>query len=253
VKAPIDWHVSGCQRHGLRLLPGLALGLVWLAASAALAGEFKSERGFSLTYPDGWSAMSKEQQKDAADQAKAVLSKAPDINLDKVAVFLFNPTPASLGENVNVVVIAGRLPMDDASCSKYRNGLIEQYGRAGIHVSHTDCRLIKVGDRDAISWHCDAQFPGPVPLMRQWQVVLSSRRQSYIVTCTAPAAVYGQIEPVFTQIVHSVRIEPDKGFAWGDLSPVARYAILGAIAGGAVGGILALARRLRRRLPPATP
>jgi hypothetical protein len=89
--------------------------------------------------------------------------------------------------------------------------------------------------------------------MRQWQVVLSSRRQSYIVTCTAPAAVYGQIEPVFTQIVHSVRIEPDKGFAWGDLSPVARYAILGAIAGGAVGGILALARRLRRRLPPATP
>jgi hypothetical protein len=230
----------------IHLLPWLA----WIAASSALAGEFKSQRGFSLTYPDGWSLATKEPQPDGADQPKTTVPNAPDVNLDKVAVFIYHSAPTTLGENVNVVVVAGRFPMTDESCAKYRAGLIEQYTKRGATVSKPDCRLIKLGPRDAVSWHCDVQLPGPVPLMRQWQLVLSSRTQAFIITCTAPASAYDKMEPIFTRIVESVQLEPDRGFSLDALSPVARGAIIGAVIGLLVGGIVAVVKLARRKPTP---
>ena len=230
----------------IHLLPWLA----WIAASSALAGEFKSQRGFSLTYPDGWSLATKEPQPDGADQPKTTVPNAPDVNLDKVAVFRYNPTPTSLGENVTVVVLARRFPMSDESCAKFRTSLIERFGKRGATVSKSDCRLIKLGPRDAVSWHGDVQFPGRVPLMRQWHLVLSSRTQAFIVICTAPASAFDQVEPVFTRIVESVQLEPDRGFSLDALSPVARGAIIGAVIGLLVGGIVAVVKLARRKPTP---
>jgi hypothetical protein len=209
---------------------------------AARAGEYTDPSGFSFTYPDDWVVVTRptwEKGKEGLPPEVKNMIAANKIDLNRVNVVCIRKGHDEFLENLNVVVDNQQIPVSDSSVKQLTDGLPQKYGAMGIKVDNVQGRIERVGSREAVVVEFNSRVPGiPFPL-RQRQILLPGGGKTYIVTCTARADAFDQYLPVFEKTLASVQVpEPTgKGF---DLSQVGKTAVLGAIIGVVVGGLVAI-------------
>jgi hypothetical protein len=240
----------------LRLPLFVALSAMCLLTGArALAAEFSSKHGFSFKHPDDWVVASKEQQEAVAAEVRARFSQVRDLDLDRVAAFILDTSGGDFANNVNIIVTAESLEMNADSVTKVSQAIQNEMGKAGLSPSGLSSKLARFGANQAIVSDWTVDLPG-IQAVRQRQVVYSGKHQSYIVTCSASADGFTDAEPKFTAILDSFRFDPGADTAGGGflsrLPPILRYALIGAVVGGVIGGLGAIFKK-RQSPPPSTP
>jgi hypothetical protein len=213
---------------------GLLLACVVGCASAP-AGELKSLRGFSLTYPDGWLAASSDQRDALTKELKPWLDKVGKLDLSRLAAVIVHPQDDGFVESVNVIVAPGAPKADAEGQQKYREGLVSQFSQVGLAVQNVEVEQATIGGTPALAAHWNVTVPGEKEPVRQWQVVIPGRSQTYIATCSARASEFSQYEPAFRQTIESLKIDAGPGGLWYSLPGPLRFAIVGGLVGLLVG------------------
>jgi len=217
-------------------------GVVLLGACAARAAEFTSPQGFSLSYPDAWAALSKDQTDEVRKKAMSFFKNVTEASLDQVAVMIGEESAGGFAANANVVVTPGSAPLMEKTEAELRQFVTEQFSKVGLVLYDVQVEKTKVGDLDVVSSHYGLKVPSVEGTLRQWQVMVPAKRRTYILTCTSLEADQVKYQPVFTALVSSFRVTP--GSWWEDLldSDVFKYGVIGGLAGGAVAWL-----KLRKR------
>lgn len=203
--------------------------------ASARAGEFKSLRGFSLTYPDGWAAISSEQRDAITQELKPWLDKLGKVDLTRMAAVFVNPKDDGFLENINVVVAPGAPGVDAAGQQEYRELLANQLSELGVETRNLEVDQATFGGKPALTARLNLVIPGEAEPVREWQVAIPGRGQTYIVTCSARASEFSQYEPLFQKTIDSLKIDAGPGGLWYSLSPPVRFAIIGGLIGLLVG------------------
>ncbi|MGC3971257.1 MAG: hypothetical protein QM775_29120 [Pirellulales bacterium] len=93
---------------------GLLFGLV--ACGVGAAAEYKDPQGFRVTYPDGWTKITKEDlaNEDALPKEFREWIQESKIDLTRISVVVVRDGEEgeAFRESLNVVVIADELPLD---------------------------------------------------------------------------------------------------------------------------------------------
>jgi len=216
----------------MKSLPMLIISLFLLALPVeAQPNRFSSTQGFSFAYPEGWVVLTKEQQHVLVNEYKTVLGKLGDVNFDAMAVIVFNPQNEEFPENINVIVAPGMVPVNEDSKQKHTQTMSEGMRNAGITVTDTVSEITKFGDREALSLRMTLNYPSLSRPIRQWQVALPGRNQTYIITASAGAASFQTYEGAFKRALESFEVDGGSFWFWHSLPAVAQYAIGGAVIG----------------------
>jgi hypothetical protein len=197
----------------------------------AQPNRFSSAQGFSFEYPGGWVVLTKEQQHILVNEYKTVLGKLGDINFDTMAVVVFSPQNDDYPENLNVVVTPGSIPVNEDSRQKHAQILPEQMRDAGLTVADIVGEITKFGNREALSLRMTVNHPSMGGSIRQWQVAMPGRNQTYIITASASAASFQASEEIFKRTFESFEVDGGSIWFWHSLPGVAQYAIGGAVIG----------------------
>jgi len=200
--------------------------------------EFKSQRGFSFTYPAHWAVATKEQTRSVGTVLKSLAANLRHVDLNRVAVLVYNPAATEFAESLNVVVTRGALPISPEACDKYAATVSEGYRQAGGSVSDVNVSFAAVAGLDALTIRFLASWPHVRPSIRHWQVSIPNKRQTFVVTCSARDGDWLRLEPVFERMLGSLRIEPDTTPSFGTLPGYAKGAIIGGIVGGMIGFLI---------------
>ena len=209
----------------------LTASLIGLVGYEVGAAEFSSLRGFALEYPDSWCVATSAQQDAITSEAGAMFNKLGNVNWNAMAVVIFNPEEDEFAESVNVVVAPGVLPLGEDAGSEIADQVVAQYSSLGIDFDLVKMERTTARGKDALSITADVEMPGFDRPLRQRQVIVPGRTQTYIVTCGAFQEDFEEYEPVFTQVVDSLQVDSGVGGVWYCLPTVIRYAIIGGLVG----------------------
>jgi hypothetical protein len=188
-----------------RRISAIAVGLLFATARFALAGQYTDPAGFSFTYPEGWTPLSKHSQASIPQEVKIGLAKN-HIDLSKVNVALLHPTTGDFYENLNVIVTPGSAPIDEAGCRELRSVIPQQMRLLGVTIDDVQAEVQQIGENKAIIIEFESRMPGVSFPLHQCQFYMSAGGKMFIVTCTAKAADFSQFAPTFAQIAGSFKL-----------------------------------------------
>lgn len=211
-----------------------------VGACACRGAELKSSQGFSLTYPDEWLVLSKDQPEPVRKEMQLRARQFRDVDLGRVAVIVCEDSPADLVANFNVVV-GPRNASVDKSEDEVRKVLTGEYGKLGVVVTDVQVGRIRVGGHEAASVYYNAVLPGVAQPQRQWQVTVLDKQRTLAITCSAPQPDFAKYQPVFASSVSSLRVAgpPADTIVNPTLKALLdnalfRYAVIGVAIGGAL-------------------
>ena len=179
-----------------------------------------AEKGFSLAVPAAWVDMSLGNLSDGMD---AIAGANPQIaNIwnetrsaienGKIALFAFDDRPevatAAFRSNVNVISPSGALPGNDTEALA-RQLAVEIKGQLPVVGEvQSDTTVVPAGKAAVIRYHWNLNLPGSgeTPISVTQYLVVGERR-AFIVSLTSTVAQAGEYEPIFGQIIESLREE----------------------------------------------
>jgi hypothetical protein len=171
--------------------------------------KYPDPHGFSLQYPESWKVASTEHRDEVARRGKEYTQKLPGPAPSPASCIISGP--AAGGGNVNCMVSPGSLgEVDDRTAKQFAGEIQMRLGKIAPLVTEVHAELIKVGNKKAISLRFDATFKFLLkePL-RQWEVMIPGKSQTYTFTCSARASDFWRYEPLFAAVIQ--RIEVDVG------------------------------------------
>jgi hypothetical protein len=175
------------------------------ATGSAGDRQFSSSHGFSLRYPGDWMVASKDQTDEMRNAAGPYLEKLGSVDLDRMAVMIFNTTDPDFNENLNVVITPGSVPLNDESKAEMRK-VVDQIAAAfGTHAEDVRIAIETFGDKKAMVAHYNVELQNKK--IHEMVAAIPGNSQSYLVTCTAPCDKFSQYEPIFTSMINSMQID----------------------------------------------
>jgi hypothetical protein len=224
----------------------LLVGLIVVASGEfARGGNYSDPSGFSFTHPDDWVAIKGNTlgnvDQDLPEETKGWIAKNK-VDLSKIAMVLLRKGEDEFLENLNVVVENQELPLDSNSVKQLTEAITQQYRQMGATPVGFQARVEQVGGRDALVASYQIQVPGMPAAMRQKQVMFPGGGKTYIVTCTAMGDTYEKHRSTFDNVLSSFQAPTPikKGFS---LDGMLTMGLVGAIVGGVVAALIALARK----------
>jgi hypothetical protein len=162
------------------LLPLFVLATSLGVVFPSQAEEFKSPKGFSFTYPDGWQVASKEQLGKIAEEAKKKgAGMAPGY-----AVMLFGPRSDDFSPNMNVIVVPEKIVLNAKNEKDLVTVVQTQFASAGktpaVKPGH-----ITIGGTKAYTMAYEITDPASGKVIRTWMVMLPGEKRTYTITCAA--------------------------------------------------------------------
>jgi hypothetical protein len=213
----------------------LSLIIISVVVTVAIAAEpvFTSPQGFSITPPDGWVVASKDTVSQLSRVALDHFQKLGNIDLNKLAVVIFNPAPSAESQNLNVIVAPEKIPIDESGFEdKLAGELREQYTGMGAQLGRVSVSRKRFGAHAGLV--ADAEWSMAGASLRQWQVILPAGSHTIIVTCTAPQSSFDEVAPVFTKAIESMTYSNVTTSTF-EMPVWLRDAVIGAAIGGLIG------------------
>ena len=214
--------------------------------SAVMAGHYSSIRGFSLDYPDGWVAATKEETSEMAKEVKVVFEKIKNINNDRIAVVIFDPKNDDFIEGINIIVSPGKMPLNDKLRREFTQMFSKQMEAMGLEVKKTNSKIDKIGGKKCLSlrWTMASQAIGFDII--QWQVAFPGKNSTYILTASATSASFPIYEEKFRKTFASFNTDGGIFAFWHRMPKLAQDAIIGALIGLFFVSILRLFKKLHK-------
>jgi len=201
------------------------------AAANPWPNVFKSPQGFSISYPNGWLVASKDQLQSAEQKVEPYLQNMGNLDLNKVAVFVFDPASGGgFSDNVNVIVTPQRLSINMFTQAQMRSEVDHVGQNAGSTSTNVKIDTETLAGRQVMVVKYDVTMVGnPLSMI---QVAIPDGEQTLVVTGTCLQSRSSQEAPVFDAMINSViaSLPPDTGS--GSTTPPW---LIGAIVGGLVG------------------
>jgi hypothetical protein len=156
------------------------------AATSAIP--FKSPKGYAINPPEGWTVvsayMTKEQLAELPEKVRA------QFRPEKIDVLFMDQSVqkvgSAFGDNLNIVVIADKLPLDDKTLAELKAVLVGQYTQLFDSFELTDYGLAKIGGTSML------RIQGKYRLndhdLHLHQVFIPGPKNSLVVTCTMDRA-----------------------------------------------------------------
>lgn len=215
----------------------LLLLLAPVFSIAAAPARFDSPRGFSIVPPDGWEALSKENR-DRLTAAVAERLKIGDLDFDKVALVLADPSSAgdSQAPTMNVVVSPGAPEgaPSQSDISSLRDSLQDYFRKMGLDADVISAKAGTFAGRTALAAETLVGSAGS--RIHQWQVMIPANGRTFIVTCTAPEASFENVRPIFEASIDSMQFTGSPAMNILDNPPGwLKDAFVGAVIGGLIG------------------
>lgn len=223
--------------------------LVMLCARSAFGGSYADPSGFSFTHPEGWVPITRMMMGDVNQALPQELKDwvtRNSVDLNQIAVVVIRDGREDFLENLNVVVEKQQIPATEEAVKKLTGELPQQYKAVGVTIEDFRGRVQKIGSRDALVFDYQSRIPGVPFALRQRQVMIPGGGKTFIITCSAKADTFEQHQPTFETILASFQAPAPvaMGFDWGR---VGRSAAAWGIAGGVIGGILAVAKKFTNK------
>jgi hypothetical protein len=184
-----------------------AVLLLFLACSftaiRAWGGEWTSPKGFALTFPDGWKALTDDELNKVLAAQKPPADNAP--KPPPPEIILVGPAQGNFTAQLNVTLI----PQAIAFNAMIEGQLLGQF-KAAVFTAGTKIGEIKTGHLDvdkrrAFSMAYEQEAPDdPV---RCWKVYVPGAKQTYLVTCAAKKAQWETVFPDFKKIISGIRVD----------------------------------------------
>jgi hypothetical protein len=183
------------------LLPLFAFTAFLGGTLPAPAGEFKSPKGFSLTYPDRWQVASAEQLKKTAEESKKLGRKTADY-----AARISAPRREDFTPFIGVTVNSGNLVPAEKDEKDFAAAFQRHFESGGrLPAMKTD--HLTVGGQNAFTMALERTEPTSRKVIRQWIVMLPGKQQTYTITCTALKSQWSDVSKGFRETVLSFKIE----------------------------------------------
>jgi hypothetical protein len=220
---------------------------IWILAGScvALGGDYSDPSGFSFEYPEGWYPVTQQSLQEAKKSFPPELKQwlaQNRIDLSHISVMVVrNAGDQEFHENLNVVVDKQQIPVDENSLKKLSDLFTKQYSSAGVKIEDLSSRFHQIGARKAMVFELVAKYPGQDSPVRQRQFVLPGGGKTYFITFTAPAERFERTWPTFESVLYTFQApEPvPTGF---DFGRILNKAVVGAIVGMVIGGLVAVWR-----------
>jgi hypothetical protein len=232
----------------------ILIGLLLLAGAPSAFGErYVDPSGFSFDCPDGWVALPggamKEIEQAVPREMQELITRA-NVDLRGLAVLLIQVAEDEPTATLNVMVQPEQMPINDDKVAELAKTLPRQYAGMGFKLEDFRTGREKVGSRDVIVVEYHAQIPGASGSQHHRQVVFVGGGKSYLVTCGAPVEVFEEYRATFDNVLASFQVPPPVAprFDWNELF---ERTVIGAVAGGMIGGLGWVALRLSRKPRPA--
>jgi hypothetical protein len=179
-----------------------------------------AEKGFSLAVPAAWVDMSLGNLTDGMDAIAGANPQVANIwnetrsaiENGKIALFAFDDRPevatAAFRSNVNVISPSGAPPGNDTEALA-RQLAVEIKGQLPVVGEvQSDTTVVPAGKAAVIRYHWNLNLPGSgeTPISVTQYLVVGERR-AFIVSLTSTVAQAGEYEPIFGQIIESLREE----------------------------------------------
>ena len=231
----------------------LAGFLLSMFAHSAFGGVYADPSGFSFTYPDDWVAINRQTLGDvnqALPQAAKDWVARNNVDLNRIAVVLLRDGREGFLDNLNVVIENQQIPINEEALKRLTDELVPRYRAMNVTVDDLRGRVQKFGSRDGLVMDYQSKMPGvPFPL-RQRQVMLPGGGKTYIITCSAKTDTFDKHQATFEGVVASFQAPAPIviGFDWNQ---VGKNAAVWGIAGGVIGGLVAIIRKFtgKSKLP----
>ena len=211
--------------------------VMFVTATCAMGGQYDDPSGFSLTYPDGWTAVDKVSQtihpKDLPKEIGNWLQKN-QVSLDGVKVMLLRQGKGSFLENLNVVVRPGEPPINSHTVDEVIDVVSKQYRSMGLPIQNMTGRLQTYGVNRAVVLDYNMKVPGSNATITQRQMMIPGGGNIYIITCSAKPETFATYAPIFDSIVSNMKVPAPTvhGFDW---NRVMEKALMGGIGGMLIG------------------
>ncbi|MCG3178335.1 MAG: hypothetical protein BIFFINMI_00662 [Phycisphaerae bacterium] len=229
------------------LTVAVALAILACPFDAAWGKDFKSDDGYSLSYPDDWVILTKGQQQEVARVAREKGVRVPEADLSMISCMVVDlaKNDFEFAPNVNMVVVRDRLTPDNATCAKYRKMLSDKVRSFGGSVEEITVNKAQVGSRSSLFAEWSGHLPGVATRVHQKQYFVPAGGKVYIMTLTEAADHRPHNDAAFNRIVGSLQVK-----AGLDLTMMS---LAGTGIAAAVGAVIFLAYRKRRGKPAPIP
>lgn len=155
---------------------------------AAPAKAFTSPKGYTITPPAGWNIASAYMTEEQLAELPA--SVREQFHPEQIDVLFMDSSPqkvgSSFGDNLNVVVVAEKIPLDDATVKELKAALVGQYAQVFENFSMTEFKVVKLKSGPALLVKGSYTLSGHDLRLQQFFVIGDS--SSLVVTCTMDAA-----------------------------------------------------------------
>jgi hypothetical protein len=186
----------------MRSLIAVVLALVWLGlvaeTSALEPKQFKSPKGYKLTYPDDWTVAS-------PDQLTKMFKQGGKGNVPDLAIL--GTHREKYLEYVTMIIIPQAIRLDEVSQQQLVFTIQGSMTPAGGKPPEIKRSRIRIDGLPALSLACEFTPAGAPEPLRWWKAIVPGEKQTYVVTCTALKSQWDEIVPNFTKIINSLRVD----------------------------------------------
>ena len=187
----------------MRSLIAVVLCLAWLGVVAETpAGEFKSPKGYKLTYPDGWTALSPAQMAELLKKA----GKEPPKN-DITDVYLRGTHQEKYVENINVIVAPQVFKFNEAAEQDMVSALRTNMTPPGGKAPEIKRFHVRINGRPSLSLATEFTPQGMNEPIWWWRVMIPGGKQTCLVTCTALKSQWDDVVPNITKVINSIHVD----------------------------------------------
>ncbi|MGE5235598.1 MAG: hypothetical protein ACM3O7_04510 [Acidobacteriota bacterium] len=199
---------------------GRLLATLYLASALALpagASTYTSAFGFTLTVPDSWLALTRDQLASHPDLLNPSNSKLPSVDPKALAdlrtkieagtveIFLRPAQDQTFTDNISILRQKSPAPQSDAELTAMCSALPTRLAkRAGRPIAVSSCMFANSGAGKSLYIEYDGFVPGTTVM--QYQLPRPSGA-TVVITATVKSSELGTLRPEFKSVVGSIREE----------------------------------------------
>lgn len=172
-----------------RRIIGAAFLAGCLVPTLAISAVYESKlRGFSVTYPDGWTVLSSDDLEESREAVSELQKKAGGSGADPRAVVITEPNvdPPELAAHINVTITRGRFSVTEDSVPKLLSEMETTWTKMGVQGELLEHSLREIGSNHGLYFERRGTDPATGVEKRYWQHITPGREQAYTIICAVP-------------------------------------------------------------------
>jgi hypothetical protein len=216
------------------------------------ADQVASSGGISISIPDNWVLMTKDQTQSIANDIKERYPQLGNIDYSKIEIYAMDTTGSDFYENLNIGITAEIPPISNEIIQKIADMMMRQNSNFGLNPILISATKESFGSNDAIAIHYEINMPTGTERFQQFMVFMPGDIATYIITFSFSASNGLASIAGVRKMLNTVQVTRSSALSWSRLPKrvqnIISYSITGALIGLAIGLMKYLGNRRKKQL-----